>query len=83
MINHSRRYNINVHRASEGAIVLSISVDLEMSPECAQAISEDLRTAALQTNEGRLLEAIARTDAEVINLIADELETATKQPWGE
>ncbi|MGB7441271.1 MAG: hypothetical protein WA919_09415 [Coleofasciculaceae cyanobacterium] len=81
MITNSRRYNINIHRASEKSVVLNLSLELELSPESAQAISEDLRTAALLTNEGRLLEAIARTDAEVINRVANELESVARQSW--
>lgn len=77
MIRNSKKYSIEVNKIGQD-VAISISLELEMSPELAELILRDMRTDVKDFNEARILSEIIR-DPVIIYSLCQRIEEVKNQ----
>lgn len=67
MIRNSKKYSIDVDKMGQD-VAISISVQIEMSPELVELVLRDLRNDAKDFNEARILTEIIRDPVMIYSL---------------
>lgn len=77
MIRNSKKYSINVDKMGQD-VAISISLEIEMSPELIDLVLRDLRSDARDFNEARILTEIIR-DPIIISSLCQHIEEVKNQ----
>lgn len=77
MIRNSKKYSINVDKMGQD-VAISISLEIEMSPELIDLVLRDLRSDARDLNEARILTEIIR-DPTIIYSLCQRIEQVKNQ----
>ncbi|MBK1989631.1 hypothetical protein A0J48_019185 [Sphaerospermopsis aphanizomenoides BCCUSP55] len=77
MIRNSKKYSINVDKIGQD-VAISISLEIEMSPELLDLVLRDLRSDARDFNEARILTEIIR-DPVIIYSLCQHIEQVKNQ----
>lgn len=77
MIRNSKKYSINVDKMGQD-VAISITLDIEMSPELIDLVLRDLRSDARDFSEARILTEIIR-DPIIIYSLCQRIEQVKNQ----
>ncbi|MEC4817207.1 MAG: hypothetical protein SAK29_28650 [Scytonema sp. PMC 1069.18] len=77
MIRNSKKYSIDVDKIGQD-VVISISLEIEMSPELIDLVLRDLKSDARDFNEARILSEIIR-DPIIIYSLCQRIEQVKNQ----
>jgi hypothetical protein len=79
MIRNSKKYSIDVDKIGED-VAISVSLEIEMSPELADLVLRDLRSDSKDFNEARILAEIIR-DPVIIYSLCKHIEEVKNQDF--
>lgn len=77
MIRNSKKYSIEVNKNGQD-IAISVSLEMEMSPELAELVLRDLKSDLKDFNEARILAEIIR-DPVIIYSLCQRIEEVKNQ----